>query len=135
MSRESVETVTRVVELFNTRGLDAALAHVHPQLAWYAPPEWLEKRVYRGRDGLRELAESWGQNFDEYRLDLERAIDLGGDRALALLVQRGETRDGGNPMELTVGWMVEVLDGQLARVDVYFSWEAALEAAGVSDDR
>ena len=61
MSQESVETVTEVVEAFNTRGLDAALAYVHPELAWYAPPEWLERQVYSGRDGLRQLAESWGR--------------------------------------------------------------------------
>ena len=133
MSQENVETVNRVVEAFNTRGLDAALAYVHPELAWHAPPEWLERDVYRGREGLRELAESWGQNFDEYRLDLERVVDLGGNRALALLIQRGRTKAGGNPMELTVGWIVEVLDGQLARVDVHFSWESALAAAGLSD--
>ena len=61
MSQEGVETVTKVVDAFNTRGLDAALAYVHPELAWYAPPEWLERQVYRGPEGLRQLAESWGR--------------------------------------------------------------------------
>ena len=133
MSQEGVETVTKVVDAFNTRGLDAALAYVHPELAWYAPPEWLERQVYRGPEGLRQLAESWGENFDEYRLDLERVIDLGGNRALALLIQRGLIKTGGSPMELAVGWIVEVLDGQLARVDVHFGWESALEAAGLAE--
>ena len=133
MPQENVEAVKRVVEAFNTRGLDAALAYIHPELAWHAPPEWLERQVYTGREGLRQLAESWGQNFDEYRLDLERVVDLGGNRALALLVQRGRIKGGGNPMELAIGWIVEVSDGQLARVDVHFSWEAALEAAGLSE--
>ena len=36
-------------------------------------------------------------------------------------------------MELAIGWIVEVLDGQLARVDVHFSWESALEAAGLAE--
>ena len=133
MSQESVETVTKVVQAFNTRGLDAALAYVHPELAWYAPPEWLERQVYTGHEGLRQLAESWGENFDEYRLDLERVIDLGGKRALALLTQRGLIKSGGSPMELAVGWIVEVLDGQLARVDVHFGWDSALEAAGLAE--
>ena len=134
MSQENVNVVVNgIVEAFNTRGLEAALAYAHPELAWYAPPEWLEKQVYRGRQGLRELAESWGQNFDEYRLDLERVVDLGGNRGLALLVQCGRIKAGGTPVELAVGWIVEVLDGQLARVDVHFSWESALEAAGLSE--
>jgi len=133
MSKENVETVKSIVETFNTCGLDAALAYVRPELTWHAPPEWLEKQVYRGREGLRELAESWGQSFDHYRLDLERVEDLGGNRALVLLTQRGEVKSGGSPVELAVGWVVEVLDGQLARVDVYFSWESTLEAAGLAE--
>ena len=56
-----------------------------------------------------------------------------GNRALALLVQRGRIKTGGSPMELAVRWIVEVLDGQLARVDVHFSWESALEAAGLAE--
>ena len=93
----------------------------------------MEQEVYNGHQGLRELNESWRQSFDEYGLDLERVIDLGGNRVLALLLQRGRIKAVGNPVEQAVGWIVEVLDGQLARVDVHFSWESALEAAGLSE--
>jgi ketosteroid isomerase-like protein len=137
MSQENLDLVrTRlniVVEAFNARGVDAALPHIHPELVWNAPPEWLESDVYRGREGLRELATSWGQNFDEYRLDLERVVDLGDGRAVALVHQRGRLKGTGHPMEMAVGWIVELVDGQVARVDVYFSWEAALDAAGLSE--
>ena len=132
MSQENVDVVNGVLEAFNTGGVEAALACIHPEIAWYGPPEWLEQEVYSGHQGLRELDESWRQSFDEYGLDLERVIDLGGNRVLALLVQRGRIKAGGNPVELAVGWIIEVLDGQLARVDVHFSWESALEAAGLS---
>ena len=137
MSQQNVEFVrgrlNLVVEAFNARGIDAALPYFHPELVWLAPPEWLEKRVYRGREGLRELAASWGQNFDEYRLEVKRVVDLDGDRALALVYQRGRIKGTGNPMEQAIGWIVELVDGQLARVDVYFSWEAGLEAAGLRE--
>ena len=128
-----MDLVKDVVEVLNTRGLEAALAYVHPEIAWYGPPEWLEQEVYNGHQGLRELNESWRQSFDEYGLDLERVIDLGGNRVLALLMQHGRIKAGGNPIELEVAWTVEVLDGRLARVDVHFSWESALEAAGLSE--
>ena len=36
-------------------------------------------------------------------------------------------------MEMAIGWIVELVDSQLARVHVYFGWEAALEAAGLSE--
>ena len=133
MSQENVDLMSTVVEAHNTRGVEATLAYVHPEIAWYGPPEWLEQDVYNGHQGIRELNESWRQSFDEYTLDLERVIDLGGNRVLALLMTRGRIKDGGHPLELPVGWIVEVIDGQLARVDVHFSWESALQAAGLSE--
>ena len=133
MSQENVDLMNDVVDALNTGGVEAALAYVHPEIAWYGPPEWLEQEVYNGHQGLRELNESWRQSFDEYGLDLKRVIDLGGNRVVALLMQHGRIKAGGNPMELALAWTVEVLDGQLARVDVHFSWKAALEAAGLSE--
>ena len=119
MSQQNVEFVrgrlNLVVEAFNARGIDAALPYFHPELVWLA------------------LAASWGQNFDEYRLEVKRVVDLNGDRALALVYQRGRIKGTGNPMEQAIGWIVELVDGQLARVDVYFSWEAGLEAAGLRE--
>ena len=38
MSQENVDLVKDVVEVLNTRGLEAALAYVHPEIAWYGPP-------------------------------------------------------------------------------------------------
>jgi hypothetical protein len=94
MAEEHVERLRGMVEDFNAGGIDAALAQVHPELTWHAPPEWLEKSVYTGHEGLRGLAASWGQNFEEYRVDVG-VLDLGDGRA-----------------------------------DVFFSWEAGMEAAG-----
>jgi len=133
MAEENSERLRSMIEDFNTGGIDAALAHVHPELAWHAPPEWLEKSVYTGHEGIRELAASWGQNFEEYRLDVERVVDLGDGRALALLYQRGRIQGSGAQVEQATAYIAEFRDGLAARVDVFFSWEAALEAAGLPE--
>jgi ketosteroid isomerase-like protein len=132
MPERSADSLRRLVEDFAADGIDAVLAHVDPEVIWYAPPEWLEERVYRGHDGIRELASYWVDNFDEYRLDLERVIDLNADRALALVYQRGRIKGGGTELEQPVGYVAEFREGKLIRMDVYFSWEAALEAAGLT---
>jgi ketosteroid isomerase-like protein len=123
-----------MVEDFSSDGIDAALSHVHPDITWHAPPEWLERSVYVGHEGLRDLAASWSQNFEEYRLSVERTVDLGDQRALALLRQRGRIPDSGVEVEQAVAFIGEVRDDRIARVDVFFSWEAGLEAAGLSAD-
>ena len=64
---------------------------------------------------------------------MERVIDLGGNRALALLHQRGRIKLSGSRVEQAVAYVAELQDGKLVRVDAYFSWEAGLEAAGLSE--
>jgi ketosteroid isomerase-like protein len=133
MSQENVERVRGMIEAFNTGGVDAALVHVHPELVWMAPPEWLEKPIYEGHEGIRELAASWGQNFEEYRVHVDRLVDLDDGRVLALLHQRGRIKDSGTQVEQPVAWITELRDGLIARVDVFFRWKPALEASGLPE--
>ena len=84
-----------MIDDFATGGVEASLGHIHPEITWNAPPEWLEKRAYTGHEGIRELAASWEANFEEYRLEIERLVDLDSDRALALVRQRGTIRGSG----------------------------------------
>ncbi len=133
MSQECAERLRSMIEAFSAGGIEAALPHFHPEIVWHSPPEWLEQAFYTGHEGLRDLAASWRQNFERYRLDVERVIDLGGNRALALLYQRGRIKLSGSQVEQAVAYVAELQDGKLVRVDAYFSWEAGLEAAGLSE--
>jgi ketosteroid isomerase-like protein len=133
MAQADTERLRAMIEDFDADGVDAALEHIHPEITWNAPPEWLEKRVYSGHEGIRELAASWEENFEEYRLDIERLVELDHDRALALVHQRGTIRGSGMEVEQAVAFIAEMRDGLVARVDVHFSWEAGLEAAGLSE--
>jgi ketosteroid isomerase-like protein len=129
MSEETVQAVADAIAAFDEGGVEAALAYADPEIDWIAPPEWLEDRLYKGHDGLRRLAEFWTQQFDEYRLAPERFIDLDDDRVIALIHQTGKIKGSETPIELSLGWIAQVRDGKLTKVNVYFSWEAALEAA------
>jgi ketosteroid isomerase-like protein len=74
----------------------------------------------------------WTENFDEYRLDLEKVIDAG-DRVVALVYQRARIKRSGDLIEQQIGYDWEVRDGKGVRVQVYFSWDEALEAVGLSE--
>ena len=132
MSREDVEVVRRTIEAFNLDGLDAALEYLDPEVEWLAPPEWLEERLYKGHEGIRRLASQWAENFDEYHLDPHEFMDAG-DQVVGLVFQRGRIRGSHDPIEQRIGYVWEVRDGKGARIQVYFSWEEALEAGGLSD--
>ena len=82
---------------------------------------------------MRELAAFWTQQFDEFHLEPERFIDLGDDHVLALVHQRGRIKGSGDRIEQPFGYFGHIRKGKLTEVHVYFSWEAALEAAGLSE--
>jgi ketosteroid isomerase-like protein len=126
-------SVRGLIDAFNADGIDAALEYFDPGVEWWAPPEWLEDRLYRGHEGIRRLADFWTQQFDEYRLEPKRFVNLGDDRALVLMHQRGNIKGSRSPIEQPIGWIVEGQDGKLTEVRVYFSWHATLNAAGLSE--
>jgi len=132
MSRENVEIVRATFEAFNRGGIEAALSYFDPEVEWLGPPEWLEEHLYKGHDGMRRIAGVWGENFDEYRLDLEKLIEVG-DELLVLVYQRGRIKGSGDMIEQPIGYEWYVRDGRTVRVQVHFSWEAALEAVGLSE--
>jgi ketosteroid isomerase-like protein len=116
------------LEAFNRGGVDAALHYLDPDIEWWGPPEWLEERLYRGHDGVRQLASFWTQTFDEYRIDLDEASESG-NTVLALCHQRGRMKGSGDQIEEPIAYIWEVHNEKATRVDVYFSWEAAVDAA------
>ena|SRR5690242_15826169 len=132
MSQENVEVVQAVFDVFNREGIEAALGYFDPEVEWLGPPEWLEDHLYKGHDGMRRIASVWGENFDEYRLDLERLIDAGDD-VVVLVYQRGRIKGSGDIIEQPIGYEWRIRKGKTVRVQVHFSWEAALEAAGLSE--
>jgi ketosteroid isomerase-like protein len=132
MSEENVEVMRQVVDSFNRGGVEAALPYFDPAINWVGPPEWLEDHLYEGHDGLRNLAAHWNENFDEYRLDPERFIDMS-DGVVALLLARGRIKGSALPIDQTVTWVCRFRSGKVAHVQVYFSWEEGVEAAGLSE--
>jgi ketosteroid isomerase-like protein len=121
------------IHAFNEGGVESALEFFDPNLEWVAPPEWLEDRLYKGHDGLRRLAAYWTQLFDDYRLEPERWMDVGEDEVVLLLHQRGQIKGSGDPVDGPIGYMAQIRNGLVTRVNIYFSWEQTLEAAGLPE--
>jgi uncharacterized protein len=132
VSQEDVEVVRETIAAFNSGGIDAALPHLDERIEWVGPPEWLEKHLYEGHDGMREIAGYWTESFDEYRLDPDEFIDAG-DRVVVLAHQRGRLK-GGAPIEERISYVWTLRDGKAVHVQVYFTWEQALADAGLASE-
>jgi ketosteroid isomerase-like protein len=89
--------------------------------------------LYRGHEGVRKLWSLWTEQFDNFRLDAERVVDLADDRVLVLGHQRGQIKRSDDELEQPVGVTIEVHEGKITRARVYMSWAEALKAVGLEE--
>jgi ketosteroid isomerase-like protein len=132
MSQENVEIVKAALAAYNGGEIETALQYVDEEIAWVGPPEWLEKHLYKGHDGVREIAAQWSENFDEYRVDPVEFVDAG-DEVVVLALQRGRIKGSSVPIEDPISYVWTMRDGKVVRVQVYFTWDEARAHAGLGE--
>ena len=95
MPPDNVETVRRLVEVYNERGIEAAGAEFFAEDVEFAePPEQPGARSARGReDTIRYFAE-FAATWEEHRSEPERIEAVDGQRVLYLSVEHVRGRDG-----------------------------------------
>jgi ketosteroid isomerase-like protein len=140
MSQENVELVRRGIKEFKAglaRGDPAVIFDsgiVAPGAEWIPDPKApLGLRlVYRGREGFVEFMRTWTENWD-WSIDLERVIDAGDDRVVAMYHQHATGRASGATVEMHMALLYEFENGQVIRMRNFLDPAEALEAAGLSE--
>ena len=128
MPQEDVEVVKAAIAAFNRGGIETALQYLDEGIEWVGPPEWLEKHLYKGHEGMREIAAQWTENFDEYRVDPVEFLDA--DSCVVVLAfQRGRIKGSSVPIENQISYVWTVRDGKSVHVQV-FTWDEALAQIG-----
>jgi ketosteroid isomerase-like protein len=138
MSQENVEIVRRLFEEFQAgmeRGDPGAWASeaVADDYEWITDVPIEGRSVWRGGERFVEFVRAWTEDFEDWSIRVERWIDAGDDRVVALTHQSATGKGSGVPVELKVGQVYELEDGRVARVRNYLSQADALEAAGLSE--
>jgi ketosteroid isomerase-like protein len=139
MSEENVQIVRRLLGGFQARfeqghlGAGFDLGLVADDYEWIVPTPLDGRSVWRGREGFVEFMLTWTEQFDDWSIRIERLIDAGNDRVVALTVQTATGKGSGAPVDLHVGQVYELQDGRVVRVRNYLTHPEALEAAGLSE--
>jgi ketosteroid isomerase-like protein len=134
MSQENVELTLRAFDAWNRRDVDAFVALLSPDAIWEENPELPGLReVYRGRAGVREWIEDFLEAVESPHLELEEIIELGDDRIFTEMVLTGRGRSSGVPVELRFWLVIWFADGKIARRQVAWTKDEALEAAGLRE--
>jgi ketosteroid isomerase-like protein len=152
MSQENVEVVRRYYEAVqrafaaywtNPRSVSEALraGDLGPgaaELTRYLDPnaEWrtaLTGVTYRGYDEMTVGFDEVVDTAQDYRVELQEVIDLGGDHVLAVAGVGMTGKASDIDVDTTIFIAVSVRDGLITRMDEYLDRSEALEAAGLSE--
>ena len=132
MSQENVEVVWRIAEAWSAGNLEASLAALNPEIAWYDAPQQPGGSVRRGHSGVRESVRMWVGAWDAYRYQPEEVIDSG-DKVL--LVGRQLGRGKGSAVEVASEllhvWTLR--DGKAVEMRMFMDRSEAFEAAGLRE--
>ena len=135
MSQENVEIATRwyVPATSKQQLLDAmaeTMALCHPKVEWTVPEDGT---TYRGREGVSHRLKEWLDSFDDYRYEIQRIIDCGGNEVLVEATEVGRGAASGVEVRSTHYELLTIRDGRIVRIREYYSAGDAFEAAGLSE--
>jgi ketosteroid isomerase-like protein len=134
MAQENIELVRRTIDLFNRKELDRALdlADRDLEIDWSNSIGPL-RGVYRGRQQVLRMWNSFLEAWDEVRWDPQEFIEVDDSRVIVVnrVTMRG--RRSGADVEAIGVQMWTVTGGKGRKVNLYQTKAEALEAAGLLD--
>jgi ketosteroid isomerase-like protein len=133
MSQENVEAVHRGVDAMNRGEPDAILDMVDDEVVW-EPLRASFEGAYRGHAGMRRYFADTAESFERFEVRFTEMRDLG-ERVLAIGTVRARGRDSGAEIEIVTAAVFTFREGRLVHYKDYGDRRAALEAAGVEEDR
>jgi ketosteroid isomerase-like protein len=135
MSQENVEVIREGTEAFNRRDLDAFIALLHPDVVWEENGDVLPglRGIYRGRAEVRRYAEELLEAWESFHTEVEEITEASDGRVFEgwSIAARGAASGAESALR---GWSVYwFADGKVARRQVIWTRDEALEAAGLSE--
>jgi ketosteroid isomerase-like protein len=129
MSHRNVEIVRAALDAFARGEVEAALAHVHPEMVSTRTDP--DGAVFHGREGLLALMADWTEGFAEWSYRAEEFIDAG-DHVVVRLYQWGTGAGSGVPVDGDYWLTYAFEDGMVRRFTIFTDKERAFAEAGVS---
>jgi ketosteroid isomerase-like protein len=134
MSRDNVDVVRRLYELFGRRDVGAAFPdYADPGIELRVPQLYPDApEAFLGRKGVEDWIAMVDEVWSEWRFEPKRYLEAGSIVVvLARLVAEGES--SGIHLQREVAHLWEVKDGRATSIQAYLNPAEALEAAGLEE--
>jgi ketosteroid isomerase-like protein len=133
MSRENVELVRRLLDVYNERSFAENTGLIDPEIEWdFSRVELPEGTSYTGPSEFRSFIEAWEEGFESDHMAAQEIFDAG-DRVVVVVHHHGRGKISRIEVEQTVAMLWTLRDGRAVRMAIYPTRAEALEAAGLSE--
>jgi ketosteroid isomerase-like protein len=123
--QEDVETLRGAYEAFNERGVEAILEHLAPRFQVRDRESSPDRETRYGREGIKELFDSYMEAFDALRLEPEEFIDANGEILVSLhQLARGKGSGARVVSRIAHVWTME--EGAAVRLRIFADPETAV---------
>jgi ketosteroid isomerase-like protein len=134
MSQENVELVRTSFDETRRRGDPIPPAeYFDPEVAFHEDPRLPEAGIYRGFEETMRYWQQFIENFDEFVIEPEDFVDIGGYRVLVPLIIRTRGRGSSATVTMRIAWIFTVHDALITRIEAFADRAQALEAAGLRE--
>src|SRR3954451_9094520 len=120
MSEENVDLIRRMYRVREAMNLDDLLAALpelipqfaDPQIEWIESPNRIDRRTYRGYEGVQEAMQHWLEDFEEYSYEPQEVVDCGED-VLVIAREQGQGAASGVPVTGESYQLFTIRDGKV----------------------
>jgi ketosteroid isomerase-like protein len=127
MFQEDVERLRSAYEAFNEGGVEAILERLAPEFQVRDRESSPDRETRHGKEGIKQLFDSYMEAFDALRLEPEEFIDAG-DQIVVSLHQRIRGKGSGAEVVGRIAHVWTMRGGAALRLRIFGDKESALEA-------
>ena len=131
MSQENVEIVREMWGAFLGDDPTSGLSFCHPDIEWDGT-NLPDGQVARGHEAIVEHLMRWAEMWDEWRMEPERLIDVGGDQVILVFREIGRS-ESGLKVDERHAELYAVRQGKVVYRKGFSDPADALEAVGLSE--
>jgi ketosteroid isomerase-like protein len=134
MSQENVELVRGIYDEIRRRGDPIPRAeYFDPEIEFHEDPRLPEAGSYRGFEEVRAYWKQFIENFDEFVIEPEEFVEIGGDRVLVLLIITTRGRGSSAAVTMRIAWIFTIRAALITRIEAFADRGVALKAAGLRE--
>lgn len=118
-TRTNVELLREAIDAYNRGDLSFVHARAADDIEVHAAEGLLNTGTHRGRAAFERWMQEWLEAWSDFEIEIREVDEIDARFLVVEVIQRGTGSGSGIPVEMEIVQLVEVRDGEIARLHLY----------------